>query len=109
MYVDAKLPHGEFLAKGSWVWYMKATYGLPLGYCFDWLKAHETVPDWLGIIEAAVQDGMNPEKAIDSVCYEVTATWGKEEGQNVKQILQLALRTDRLTPLWDRIGVDSGT
>ena len=29
------LPHGVKLFNGTWVWRMKATHGLPLGYVFD--------------------------------------------------------------------------
>lgn len=92
------LPHGKYLVKGSWVWSMKATYGLPLGYAFDWLKNRGMVPDWLGLILAAEEDGMDILKAMDTVCYEIKETWGAKYAENVKSVMLYALVNDRLTP-----------
>lgn len=92
------LPHGTCEVSGRWVWSLKSTYGLPLGYVFDWMKARSMVPNWIDILLAAEADGMNILKAINMISYEVKETWGEYQATNVKSVMVFALVNDRLPP-----------
>ena len=44
---------------GGTIWMMHATHGFPLELSIPMLADRDQVPDWVGLIRAALRDGVN--------------------------------------------------